>query len=172
MMTLASMYRTTDTRTIVTRLLLFLLIWWVLTDGTTASWWIGVPVVALALVTSIILLPPVPINPVELLKFMPFFLTRSLQGGVDVAWRAFHPAMPIDPELVEYPIRLPAGLAQVFMANTVNLLPGTLSATLEHNTMKVHVLDRQKAFVAEIEAIENSMSRIFRLPLNTPARDR
>lgn len=169
-MTLASISRTTDTTTIVSRLMLFLLIWWALTDGTAASWWIGIPAVILALITSIALLPPVPINAFALVKFIPFFLSRSLLGGVDVAWRAFHPALPIDPDLIEYPIRLPAGLAQVFMANTVNLLPGTLSATLEQNTMKVHVLDRQKDFVAEIEAIENSMCLIFRLPLNTPSR--
>lgn len=167
MVTLTSMNQTTDTMTIVSRALLFMFLWWALTDGTSSSWWVGIPTITLALVTSIILLPPVPISLIELLRFMPFFLTRSLQGGVDVAWRAFHPAMPIDPDLIEYSIRLPPGLAQVFLANTVNLLPGTLSATLDQNTMRVHVLDRNNAFMAEIEAIETSMSRIFRLPLNT-----
>lgn len=167
MVTLTSMNQTTDTMTIVSRALLFMFLWWALTDGTSSSWWVGIPTITLALVTSIILLPPVPISLIELLRFMPFFLTRSLQGGVDVAWRAFHPAMPIDPDLIEYSIRLPPGLAQVFLANTVNLLPGTLSATLDQNTMRVHVLDRNNAFMAEIEVIETSMSRIFRLPLNT-----
>ena len=43
--------------TLVSRGLLFSLIWWILTDGTASSWWIGVPAVVLALITSVALLP-------------------------------------------------------------------------------------------------------------------
>lgn len=148
----------------------FLLIWWILTDGAINSWWIGVPAVLLAVVASILLLPPVKFAWFEFLKFVPFFLSRSLQGGADVAWRAFHPSLPIDPALVEYPIRLPPGLPRVFMANTVNLLPGTLSVTLDRSFMKVHVLDSQQDFLAEIEAVEQHVARMFCLSLNAPMR--
>jgi len=44
--------------TIVSRGGLFSLIWWVLTDGTVSSWWIGVPAVLLAVSSSIALIPP------------------------------------------------------------------------------------------------------------------
>ena len=90
---------------------------------------------------------------------------RSLLGGVDVAWRAFHPSMPIAPEIIEYPLRLPPGLPRVFMMNTVNLLPGTLSATLERSVLKVHVLVRQKAYLPELKAVEHSVARLFGLSL-------
>lgn len=143
----------------------FLLIWWVLTDGATSSWWIGVPAVLLAVTTSAMLLPPAPLVWYEFLRFVPFFLMRSLLGGADVAWRAFHPGMPIAPDLIEYPLRLPPGLSRVFMANTVNLLPGTLSAALDRDVMKVHVLDRQKDFLAELEAVEHSVARMFSISL-------
>ena len=53
-----------------------------------------------------------------------------LKGGVYVAWRAFDPRMPITPELIEYPLRLPPGLPRVILVNMVSLLPGTLSAEL------------------------------------------
>ena len=162
-------HKATRTMSITTRALMYLLIWWALTDGTAASWWIGIPAVVFAVTISILLLPPVPINVIEFVKFIPVFLSRSLLGGIDVAWRAYHPKMPVDPDLIEYPIRLPPGLPQVFMANTINLLPGTLSTTLDRNTMKVHVLDRQKAFLNEIETVENSVARIFGLSLNTPS---
>jgi len=91
---------------------------------------------------------------------------NSLIGGIDVAWRAFHPRLPIAPDLIEYPLRLPPGQSQVFMANTVNLLPGTLSAALDRNIMKVHVLDSQKDFLSELEAVEQNVARIFGLSLN------
>ncbi|MFW2373703.1 MAG: Na+/H+ antiporter subunit E [Gammaproteobacteria bacterium] len=151
---------------------LFLLIWWALTDGATNSWWIGVPAVLLALMSSAMLLPPIDFVWYQFLRFVPFFLMYSLRGGIDVAWRAFHPRMPIYPDLVEYPIRLPPGLPRVFLANTVNLLPGTLSAALEQNIMKIHVLDSRQNFLAELESVEQSVARIFGIPLNTPRGDK
>lgn len=53
---------------------------------------------------------------------MPYLLWRSLYGGVDVARRALHPALPIAPRLFDHHWRLPPGLPRVVMANTVSLL--------------------------------------------------
>lgn len=155
---------------ILLRSSVFVLIWWILTDGAVNSWWIGVPAVLLAVIASILLLPPEKFVWFEFLRFVPFFIRRSLLGGADVAWRAFHPSLPIDPDLVEYPIRLAPGLPRVLMANTVNLLPGTLSATLDRSIMKVHVLDSRQDVMAEIEAVEQQVARIFCLSLNAPLR--
>jgi len=163
---------TTNGRSILLRLVTFLLIWWVLTNGMTSSWWFGAPAILLALITSIALLPPMHLVWYECIRFIPFFLKNSLSGGIDVAWRAFHPRLPIAPDLIEYPLRLPPGLSQVFMANTVNLLPGTLSAALERNIMKVHVLDCQKDFLGELEAVEQHVARIFGLSLSISPKGR
>ncbi len=152
---------------ILLRGILFSLIWWLLTDGDTASWWIGVPAVALALIINIALLPSSNLVWHEFLIFVPFFLLRSLLGGVDVARRAIDPRMPIAPALFEYPLRLPAGMPQVFMANTVSLLPGTLSAELCTNCLKVHVLDSRGGFLAELEAVEQRVARLFGTSLKT-----
>ncbi|MES9944702.1 MAG: Na+/H+ antiporter subunit E [Candidatus Thiodiazotropha sp.] len=56
--------------------------------------------------------------------------TAFAESGLDVAWRAFHPRMPITPELIVYPLRLPPGLPRVILVNTVSLLPGTLGTEL------------------------------------------
>lgn len=153
--------------TILSRGGLFSLIWWVLTNGATTSWWIGVPAVLLAVVVSVALLPATPFVWYEFLRFVPFFLMRSLLGGADVAWRAFHPGMSIAPDLIEYSLRLPPGLPQVFMANTVSLLPGTLSAALDRSVLKVHVLDSRRGVLTELEAMEQSVARIFGTALKT-----
>jgi multicomponent Na+:H+ antiporter subunit E len=158
--------------TLVSRGLGFLSLWWVLTDGTTASWWIGVPAVVLALVTSVALLPPLPFNWLEFVRFVPFFLMRSLLGGVDVAWRAFHPGMPIAPDIIEFPLRLPPGLARVFMVNTVSLLPGTMSTEIGENCLMVHVLDGRKEFFSELEDVEQGVARMFGIFLIMPGGDR
>lgn len=157
---------------IVSQVVLFAFIWWIITDGAASSWWIGVPAVLLAVTLSTALIPPVHLNGYELLRFAPFFLMRSLLGGADVAWRAFHPAMPIAPDLIAYPLRLRPGLPQVFMVNAVSLLPGTLSAALEQNVLKVHVLDRRKDFLSELKAVEQSVDRIFDTSLRVSGGDK
>jgi len=155
---------------IVLRLSMFLLIWWALSNGIPSSWWFGAPAILLALIISIALVPPINLVWYECFRFIPFFLKNSLVGGVDVAWRAFHQRLPIAPDLIDYPLRLPRGLSQVFMANTVNLLPGALSAALENNTLKVHVLDSQKDFLGELEEVEQHVARIFGLTLNISSK--
>lgn len=161
---MASGHASITWRNLVSRTALFLFMWWALTDGSTSSWQIGVPAVLLATVTSIALIPPSSLVWLELLRFVPFFLFRSLLGGMDVAWRAFHPRMPIAPDLVEYQLRLPPGLARVFMANTVTLLPGTLSASIDDDVLRVHVLNQHLGLLDELEAAERRVARVFAVP--------
>ena len=146
----------------------FVFIWWAMVDAAASSWWIGVPAVVLAVITSMALLPPVSFTWYAFVKFVPVFLIRSLLGGVDVAWRVFHPAMPIAPDLVDYPLRLPPGLARVCMVNIVNLLPGTLCTEMGTHHLQIHVLDRQNNFTAELDAIERSVALMFGISLHTP----
>lgn len=156
---------------ILSRGLLFSLIWWILTDGAATSWLIGVPAVVIALATSVMMVPPVPVAWSEFLTFVPFFLQRSLLGGADVARRAFQPSLPLAPALIVYPLRLPPGVPQVFMANIVSLLPGTLCAVLDRNVLEVHVLDRGTGFLAELQEVERRVARMLNLRLSNPLRD-
>jgi multicomponent Na+:H+ antiporter subunit E len=147
------------------RLILFALLWWILTDGSIDSWMVGVPVVLLVTWVSMQLLPALSLSLRGLLQFIPFFLWHSLVGGVDVASRAFHPRLPISPGIIDYPWRLPAGLPRVLMANTVSLLPGTLSMELDDHRLCVHVLDNTASFTAELAIIEQRVSKLFGLYL-------
>ena len=151
-----------DWSTVVSRALLFSIVWWALTDGTAGSWWIGAPAVACATVVSVTLVPPSGIVWREVMGFVLFFLWHSLKGGVDVARRAFDPRMPIAPELIEYPLRLPPGLSQVALINITSLLPGTLSAEIEGQVLKVHVLDSRGDFLAGLKALEQRVGRMWR----------
>ncbi len=147
------------------RAVLFAMIWWILTDGATDSWRVGAPMVLLATVVSIALLPPSSWSLVGIIRFVPFFLWRSLCGGVDVARRTLHPQLPISPGLFYHPWRLPPGLPRLFMANTVSLLPGTLSAELDADYLQVHLLDEQKDFLSELKMIEQRVAAMFGISL-------
>lgn len=157
---------------ILSRGLLFALIWVTLTHGDPGSWWIGLPAILLATFASTALLPPGKFGWLAFLRFLPFFLIRSLLGGIDVAWRVFHPGLPIAPRFADYPLRLPPGLPQVFMASTTSLLPGTLSAELSNNCLKLHLLDGEKEFLPELIAIEEHVARLFGTPLPDPEKER
>ena len=141
--------------------------WWVLTDGSASSWQVGVPAVLIATTASLAFIPPSSLIWLEFIRFLPFFFSRSLLGGLDVAWRALHPRMPIAPDLVEYELQLPPGLAQVFMSNTVTLLPGTLSASIDQDVLTVHVLKQRVGLREEIEAVEQRVARVFGGPFES-----
>lgn len=143
------------------RALLFALIWWMLTDGAMDSWQVGAAMVLFSTLVSVLMLPPFFWSLTGIVAFVPFFLWHSLRGGVDVAKRAFHPKLPIAPEILKYPLQLPPGLPRVFMANIVSLLPGTLSAELGENCLHVHVLDERKDFLSELEKVEQRVAAIF-----------
>jgi len=53
----------------------------------------------------------------------------------------------------------------VLMANTVSMLPGTLSAELGEEFLHVHVLDLTGAFESELTQIESRVARMFGLNL-------
>ena len=147
------------------RTVLFALLWWILTDGAITSWLVGAPTVVFAVLASGALLPRVSWSLSGIIRFVPFFLWHSLYGGVDVARRALHPRLPISPELFDHKWRLPPGLPRVFMANTVSLLPGTLSAELGEAHLRVHVLDYTCTFVSELPVIEARVAALFGLKL-------
>lgn len=147
------------------RAVAFALVWWMLTTGAEESWLVGVPMVLIATLVSMVLLPVFPWSPSGAALFVPFFVWRSLYGGVDVAWRAFHPSLPIAPGLIEYPLRLSPGLPRVFMVNTVSLLPGTLSAELRADCLRVHVLDTRNNVLSELMVVEQAVARMFATPL-------
>lgn len=158
--------------TLVVRGGVFGLLWWVLTGGEIGSWMIGAPTVLLATLASAALIPVAPWSVSGLLRFIPFFIWHSLKGGVDVAWRSLHPRLPIAPDLVEYSLHLPPGLPRVFMANTLSLLPGTLSAELDDARLCVHVLDGRGSFPLVLEALEKRVADLFGLTLDPSTRGR
>ena len=143
------------------RMLLFLMLWIVLTKGDISSFWIGFPAVLFTSIISLMLIPPVFWNFTALLKFIPFYFMRSVVGGFDVMLRVFHPALPINPGLVEYKLRIQKGVQQDMIVNVVNLLPGTLSIELENNLLCIHVLDIGKNSKKEVSLIENHIHNIF-----------
>jgi len=145
------------------RTLAFTALWSLLSGNTWHEWPLIVLVIAAAVAASFALWPAGAwtwrVRP--LLRFIPFFLRESVAGGVDVARRAFSPAMPLQPELKDFPLRLRSEAAQVFFAWTVSLLPGTASVRLDSQSLTIHVLDARQPAEAKLTLLEAHVAALF-----------
>ncbi len=145
------------------RLLLCALVWWVLSGGAAGSWAVGAPVAVIAAVLSSIMLPPFRWSLRGAIRFWPFFLWASLKGGVDVAARAMHRRLPLNPGVVEHRTRLAKPLAQVSMVNLMSLVPGTLAADLEDGYISIHALDSRGPVRQNVAISEGRIAALFAL---------
>lgn len=142
------------------RAVLFALVWWILAEGTTSSWSFGVLFVVLASVVSLQLTPRRgwKLHPLGAASFVGFFLWNSIVSGVDVALRAVRPSMPMYPGFVTYQLRLPGDAARVLLANTISMLPGTLSSELSGDSVVIHVLDCTLPVAEETRKVEERIA--------------
>jgi multicomponent Na+:H+ antiporter subunit E len=141
----------------------FSALWFILCGDDYASWVIGIPAVTAAAWMSIRLQTGIHgrLNWQELFRFLPFFLWQSFRGSIDVAIRALHPGLPLQPAFVQYRLELPEQNIRVLFANIVSLLPGTLTADLSGNSLKVHTLSGGKAVLADLKALEQRINGLF-----------
>lgn len=137
--------------------------WWLINEGDAASWVVGLPTVLAAAAISTWLAPPLGWwwNLRGLPHFVWYFGRSSLEGGFDVAWRAFHPRLPIDPGIIEYRMRLPEGTGRVFFANAISLCPGTVSMRMREDRLLIHVLDMRQPVHQRLGELERMVSVLF-----------
>ena len=137
-----------------------LLFFWLLLAGND-GWEIGLPAAVLAAGTGAWLAPGRlhRIRPLALIRFGWLFLVKSLAGGLDASWRALHPAMPLEPGWVAYPLVSCLPAARALFMITISLTPGTLCAELRGNTVRVHVL--RPGVEDDLRAVERAIRAIF-----------
>ncbi len=154
---------------ILARTAILALLWWIIAQGQVGSWLIGLPAVVLAAVASVYLggtdLPRVSLA--GLPGFVALFLRESVRGGFDVARRTLAPRLRIRPGFKNYRVRLNEPLARVLLINCISLLPGTLAARLDGDQVELHLLDAGEDPKPDLIRLEQAISRLFGLPLET-----
>jgi multicomponent Na+:H+ antiporter subunit E len=151
-----------DLRTVLLRSAAFSALWWVVAEGQVVSWPFAAVGVSLATfasfrvakVSGVIVLRNVP-------RFAAYFLVNSLYGGIDVAYRAFHPRLPLRTGLVERTLSLDSDQACQLLVLTLSLLPGTLSTELRGRTLRVHALDVEAFPPEKLVELEAHVARLF-----------
>ena len=157
--------RRTSHWTVMLRFVAFALLWLVLAEGEFRYWGLVIIAIAGAAIASLILIPSsgLSMSPLGWLRFIPFFLGQSVLGGVDVALRAIAPTPRLDPGYVEFHFSLDEEPARVFVANTMSLMPGTLSVELRGDRLQMHVLDAAMPAAERAREVESHAARMFRL---------
>lgn len=160
------MIRKTAILSLLVRTSMFALLWALLSKNTWHDPILIAAVVIAAVATSFALWPvdAWKWRLVPLLKFAPYFLRESLDGGIDVARRAFSPKLPLEPRLIDYPLGLRSEAARVFFSWTVSLLPGTASVRLGADSLRVHVLDQRLPVTEKLRQLEGHVAAMFGEP--------
>lgn len=106
-------------------------------------------------------LPPVGLRLLYLPHFLLFFLTETLLGAWDVARRALHPQLPLDPAWVSYALTCPNPRVRLVLSAMVGLMPGTLSTHVDDKNLYLHILDQRQAWRAPVAKMETHLARLL-----------
>ena len=109
------------------------------------------------------------LNPVRLFWFVlyvPVFLWHVIISNFDVAYRVFHPEIPIRPGIVKVKTTLTSDLAKTFLANSITLTPGTLTVDFIEDHLYVHWIniiseDPEIETRLIVEKFEKFLKKIF-----------
>lgn len=150
-------------RTVLWRIVLFIAVWWILTQGRADSWGVGLISIVSALIVSLVLLPPglFRFSLAGIFFFLLYFLSRSLKSGIQVALMAVRLDLDLHPDIQKIPLRLPEGLGRVILVNTLNLMPGTLSVNLTTSSLYLHVLDERQPIETQVRDIEKLIAHML-----------
>ena len=153
------------------RLLLFAMLWLVLMPSVL--WYdllFGLVTALAASFASLRLLPPAQgsVGLLPLLMLMPRFVWQSVMAGWDVAWRAFHPKMPLAPGFITYPTALVPGLARNTFTTLTSLLPGSLPCEHTKDGIVYHVLDTHQAHLEQLAREEQRLATVLPPARHTP----
>ena len=72
--------------------------------------------------------------------YVPYLAYQIARSNVEVAYLVLHPRMPISPRLVEFETPLKMEPAQVLLAQSITLTPGTITVDVHDGRFLVHSL--------------------------------
>jgi len=147
---------------VLIRFTIFLALWLLLDEGKLAGLVIGLPAAALTTWISLRLLSPsrVRLRPMAVLSLSWHFVWSSVVAGVDVAWRAFHPQLPLRTGFVTCECKIPAGTRRDFFLSMSSLMPGSLPVEEGvDGRIVLHCLDTTQPLIAQMADNEARLAR-------------
>jgi multicomponent Na+:H+ antiporter subunit E len=149
---------------------LIMMVFWILLSGKFDLFHLTLGVLASALVSLIstdILMHDARKNDrlaiaFRFICYTPWLLYQIVLSTLHVTFLALHPKMieRIDPTIVTFKTKLKSTIAQVALANSITLTPGTITIRVEDGVFYVHAISRKAAAGLPGE-MEDRLARVF-----------
>lgn len=102
-----------------------------------------------------------PVRAWYLVAYSGWIVWRILVASVQVAYFVAHPDMPLQPQVLRFRTTMRRPLAQVMLANSITLVPGTLTLNLDDGEYLVHALVPAAADDLVSARMQNMVARLF-----------
>jgi multicomponent Na+:H+ antiporter subunit E len=76
----------------------------------------------------------------RLLGYLPYLSWEIIRANIQVAILILSPRLPIQPSMVEFEKRLPGPVAQLILAHSITLTPGTVTVDVVGDRFLIHAL--------------------------------
>lgn len=154
----------------LTRLTVFALLWWLLTEGA-GQWSYGIPIVLTLTAATLALNPPaesarrpLPVRARALIGVIGWFVAHSVTGGLDVARRALRRRVDVAPVDTTVPVRLQSPVGRVLLADLAALTPGSLTVDLSADRLYLHVLHHEIDVAAQLSSLQDHLINLLDPP--------
>ena len=102
-----------------------------------------------------------PARVVRHLGYIVWLLTRIPPAAVVAAWYILHPRMPIAPCVVRFRTHLDSPSARALLANSITLVPGTLTVEVDGDELTVHAFFPGAADDLVSGRMQGRIARVF-----------
>ena len=96
--------------------------------------------------------------------YTPWLLWQIVLSNLHVAYLVLHPRLPVEPSLVEFKTSLHSESAQVLLAQSITLTPGTVTVDVSNGRFMVHCLSTKSRQGMMEGDIQRKIGGIFSEP--------
>lgn len=111
------------------------------------------------------------VQPISVLGFLGFagwLLLRMLASAVWVATVVVDPRRRPKPGVVHFDTSLPSPAARTMLANSISLVPGTITLNVDGSRLTVHAFTPESVEDLVTAATQQRIARVFRVPPDAP----
>ena len=98
----------------------------------------------------------------NILLYLPWLFVKIVKSSLHLSKLILHPALPIDPRLIQVETKLGHHAAVVLLGNSITLTPGTITAEVDRNTLIIHAMDEVSADDVISRRIESKIAEMFK----------
>jgi multicomponent Na+:H+ antiporter subunit E len=102
------------------------------------------------------------INPLQLLVYIGWLLTRIVPSAIDVSTTVLLPARDPQPGMVRFRTDLTSPAARTMLATSITLVPGTMTVDVDGDEFTVHSFTPDAADDLATAVLQNRIAKVFR----------